>query len=109
VFYSVKLNYTGEDGDSDMSHNGDISNWGNLTPAVREEIEKLLRERKKILAIRLYRSHTNASLKEAKDSVESVATNMGIAPASGCATALFSAAPIVGCLTLLVFNTIIPF
>lgn len=64
-----------------------------IPPEARMEIERLLSEGKKIEAIKVYRRHTDATLKEAKEAVESVASRMGIKLTTGCLPALL-------CLTL---------
>ena len=50
------------------------------------EIVSLLKQGRKIAAIKLYREKTGVGLKEAKDFIEGLATNLGIAapPRSGC-------------------------
>jgi ribosomal protein L7/L12 len=57
-------------------------------PALQSEIVALLEGRKKIEAIKLYRQRKGVGLKEAKDAVEAIAAQAGIAtPAgSGCAS-----------------------
>jgi ribosomal protein L7/L12 len=51
-----------------------------------EQVLELLRAGKKIAAIKLHRAQTGASLKDAKDAVETLAAEHGIAslPRSGC-------------------------
>ncbi len=77
-----------QDGDSDVNHRGDIHNRENIPPEARVEIERLLHEGKKIEAIKVYRSYADATLKEAKEAVESVASGMGIKLTTGCLPAL---------------------
>jgi uncharacterized membrane protein (DUF485 family) len=57
---------------------GDSSGWRDLPPEVRSEIEKLIPEGKRIQAIQVYRRHSNGTLKEAKETVDSAASRMGI-------------------------------
>ena len=75
-----------QNGDSDVDHREDIQDWERIPLEARNEIERLLRERKKIEAIKVYRSHSDATLKEAKEAVESVASGMGIKLTTGCLT-----------------------
>jgi hypothetical protein len=56
---------------------------GPLPGSLEEDILELMRTHKKIEAIKLYRAHTKADLKEAKDFVEALAAKQGIAPSSG--------------------------
>lgn len=51
---------------------------------LRLEVLSLLREGKKIEAIKLFRARTGAQLKDAKDWVEKLAAENGIALKSGC-------------------------
>ena len=76
-----------------MDHREDSNGLVRIPPEARNEIERLLREGKKIEAIRVYRSFAEATLKEAKEAVESVASRMGIKLTTGCLPALL-------CLTL---------
>lgn len=43
-----------------------------MSPELRQEIQQLVNQGKKIEAIKLYREQTGAGLKEAKDAVESL-------------------------------------
>ncbi|QDU59287.1 hypothetical protein Pan216_01150 [Planctomycetes bacterium Pan216] len=64
------------------------------TDPVGQEVLDLLREGRKIQAIKLVREHTGAGLKEAKEAVEAIAAKHGIEPPSsqGCAaSAIFVA------------------
>jgi large subunit ribosomal protein L7/L12 len=68
---------------------------------VDQDILSLVREGKKIAAIKLYRDKTGVGLAEAKAAVESVATEHGVQPSgSGCANALFMA---LAALTVVIF------
>ena len=58
----------------DASH--DAAYGGTLDTASLEEIKRLLRERHLIEAIRIYRTRTNCSLREAKDAVESISKSL---------------------------------
>lgn len=49
-----------------------------------EEILSLLEQGRKIEAIKLYRERTGAGLKSAKDAIEAMARERGIASKSGC-------------------------
>jgi hypothetical protein len=54
-----------------------------------EQILSLLRQGRKIEAIKVYRAATNCGLKEAKDAVEALAAQHGIvARGAGCASAI---------------------
>ena len=54
--------------------------------ALESEIVTLLEPGRKVVAIKLYRRQTGAGLKEAKDAVETLATEYGISPkGAGCA------------------------
>jgi ribosomal protein L7/L12 len=54
-----------------------------------EQLLALLRAGRKIDAIKVYRERTQAGLKEAKDAVEALAAEHGVAPQkSGCAGVL---------------------
>ncbi len=54
--------------------------------AIEDHIVSLLEAGRKIAAIKLYRRQTGASLKDAKDFVEALATKYDISPkAAGCA------------------------
>ncbi len=59
-----------------------------IPPEARMEIEKFLSQGKKIEAIKVYRKHTDVTLKQAKEAVESVASGMGIKLTTGCLTLL---------------------
>jgi hypothetical protein len=76
-----------------MSHREEMHGWERIPPEARTEVERLLHEGKKIEAIKVYRKHTDATLKQAKEAVESVASGMGIKLTTGCLPAL-------ACLTL---------
>ncbi len=52
-----------------------------------QEILGLLREGRKISAIKLYREKEGVGLKEAKEAVEALAARHGIAQRTGCTTA----------------------
>ena len=60
-----------------------MSSWGDLPPEARTEIERLIPEGKRIEAIRVYRRHSDVTLKEAKDAIDSVAAGMGIEFSAG--------------------------
>jgi ribosomal protein L7/L12 len=53
-------------------------------PNVSEEIVSLLEQGRKIEAIKLYREQSGAGLKEAKEAVEEIGRQRGIAMKSGC-------------------------
>jgi len=55
-----------------------ISGIHDLPPEVTDSITEYLNSGKKIQAIKVYRNHTGASLKESKEAVESMAAGMGI-------------------------------
>ncbi len=57
---------------------GEMHGWGDIPPEARTEIERLIPEGKRIDAIRAYRRHTDVTLKEAKEAVDSLAAGMGI-------------------------------
>jgi hypothetical protein len=60
-----------------------------LPGTLEADILELMRTHQKIEAIKLYRQHRKADLKEAKDFVEALAAKEGIAPSSGgCAGAI---------------------
>lgn len=68
--------------------------------ALEEELLPLIRESRKLQAIKVYRDRTGAGLKEAKDAVEALAAREGIPePRSGCFALLILAA--LGIATLL--------
>jgi ribosomal protein L7/L12 len=68
---------------------------------VDQDVLSLVREGKKIAAIKLYRDKTGVGLVEAKAAVEAVATEHGVqARGSGCANALFMA---LAALTVVIF------
>ncbi|MCK5116037.1 MAG: hypothetical protein KAR44_05515 [Candidatus Aegiribacteria sp.] len=67
-----------------MNHIEEMHGWERLPPEARTEVERLLHEGKKIEAIKVYRNHTDATLKQAKEAVESVASGMGIKLTTGC-------------------------
>jgi len=69
-----------------VNHGEDWNDSGRIPLEARDEIEKLLHEGKKIEAIKVYRNHTETSLKEAKEAVESIASGMGIKLTTGCLT-----------------------
>jgi len=69
-----------------MNHREEMDDSGRIPLEARDEIEKLLHEGKKIEAIKVYRNHTETSLKEAKEAVESIASGMGIKLTTGCLT-----------------------
>lgn len=71
-----------------MNHREEMPGWERIPPEARNEIERLLHERKKIEAIKVYRKHSDATLKQAKEAVESVASSMGIKLTTGCLTLL---------------------
>jgi hypothetical protein len=52
-----------------------------LQPAAEEEVRSLLRERRKIEAIKAVRVHTGIGLKEAKDRVDALERELGLPPA----------------------------
>ncbi len=49
------------------------------------QVLALMRDQKKIWAIKLYREHTGVGLKQAKDAVEALAAKHGISTQTGCA------------------------
>ena len=49
------------------------------------QVLTLMRDQKKILAIKLYREQTGVGLKQAKDAVEALAAKHGISTQTGCA------------------------
>ncbi len=53
--------------------------------ALEEEVLSLLRARRKIEAIKVYRAEKHCGLKDAKDAVEALAAQHGIAARAGCA------------------------
>ncbi len=64
--------------------------------SLEEQILGLLRGRKKIDAVKLYREKTGAGLKEAKDAVETLATKYNVNPSgAGCAGVLLIVAAAV--------------
>ncbi len=71
-----------------MNHRKEIYGPERIPPEARTEVERLLREGKKIEAIKVYRNHTETTLKQAKEAVESVASGMGIKLTTGCLTLL---------------------
>jgi|GEM_PF-3597782 len=71
-----------------MNHREKTHGWENVPPEARMEIEKFLSQGKKIEAIKVYRKHTDVTLKQAKEAVESVASGMGIKLTTGCLTLL---------------------
>ena len=59
---------------------------GSVDSDLEAEVLRLLGERKKIQAIKLYRERTGVGLKDAKDAVEAMATRHGVASqGTGCA------------------------
>jgi Ribosomal protein L7/L12 C-terminal domain len=52
-----------------------------LPPSAEDEVRSLLRERRKIEAIKAVRVHTGIGLKEAKDRVEVMERELGLPPA----------------------------
>jgi ribosomal protein L7/L12 len=48
--------------------------------ALLDEVERLLRARNKIAAIKVYRTATGTGLKEAKDTVDAIEKAMGLQP-----------------------------
>jgi hypothetical protein len=52
-----------------------------LQPSAEEEVRVLLRERRKIEAIKAVRVHTGIGLKEAKDRVDALERELGLPPA----------------------------
>jgi len=65
---------------------------GDAAENQEQEILALLREGRKISAIKLYRQREGVGLKEAKDAVEALAARHGIAPQpAGCTTAALAA------------------
>jgi large subunit ribosomal protein L7/L12 len=74
-----------------------------ILTTVDQDVVSLVREGKKIAAIKLYRDKTGVGLAEAKAAVEAVATEHGIqARGSGCANALFLALAVLTVVILLV-------
>jgi ribosomal protein L7/L12 len=72
-----------------------------ILTTVDQDVVSLVREGKKIAAIKLYREKTGVGLAEAQAAVEAVATEHGIqARGSGCANALFLA---LAALTVVIF------
>src|SRR5439155_19686342 len=64
-------------------------------PTLRHDVELLLREGKKIPAIKLLRERSGSGLKEAKDAVDTLEAELGFTPSkSGCfiATAAYGTA-----------------
>jgi hypothetical protein len=59
-----------------------------LPDDVRDDISELLRNDRKIEAIKLYRKHVTASLKESKLAVESMAREMGLPVRTGSCSAV---------------------
>lgn len=64
-----------------------------------EQIVQLLRDGKKIEAVKVYRAATGASLKVAKEYVEAMAAERGIESKSGCGLAILCVGVVV-CATL---------
>lgn len=59
-------------------------------PAVRAQIEDEIRAGRTIHAIRIYREHSTAGLKEAKDAIDGWRAELGLEPVrSGCFIAIF--------------------
>ena len=52
-----------------------------LTPSAEDEVRSLLRDRRKIDAIKLVRQHTGMGLKDAKERVEVMERELGLPPA----------------------------
>lgn len=61
----------------------DPSRLAQLTPGERQKMVTLLRESRKIEAIKLHRDRTGLGLKESKEAVELLARQSGIEMASG--------------------------
>ena len=67
---------------------GEVKSAGGQS-AVEEQVLSLLRQGRKIEAIKVYRTATNCGLKDAKDAVEALAAQHGIvARGAGCASAI---------------------
>lgn len=74
-----------------------------ISNAPEQEIVSLLKNGKKIAAIKLYREKTGSGLADAKNAVEALASNHGIvAKASGCSGVLLSIVMIVLALACLI-------
>jgi len=75
-----------------------------LTSEVRDEVVGLLREGKKIEAIKVYRKHVSVGLKESKEAVEAIGNDLGIVTTgSGCLSSIiltFSCALFISLLML---------
>ena len=69
---------------------------------VRDQITHLLRNQRKIDAIKLYRKHVTASLKESKLAVESMAREMGLPVRTGSCSALILLAALAAGYLLLI-------
>ena len=66
-------------------------NRNELSEDVRDDISELLRNGRKIDAIKLYRKHVTASLKESKLAVESMARELGLPARTGsCSVVLLA-------------------
>jgi len=64
---------------------------GDAADEREQEILGLLREGRKISAIKLFREKEGVGLKEAKDAVEALAARHGIAQRAGCTTVVLAA------------------
>jgi ATP-dependent Zn protease len=73
-----------------------------ISGEILEEIKRLLQNGQKIEAIKVYRSNTNKSLKQAKQDVESIAEKYNINIKS-------SAASTSSCITLVILILVFPF
>jgi hypothetical protein len=66
-----------------------------LPPSADAEIRSLLRDRRKIEAIKVLRQHTGLGLKEAKDKVEAIERDLGLPPAGATGAGPVGAAVII--------------
>jgi ribosomal protein L7/L12 len=62
-----------------------VKNIGVDPNSLEGQVLALMRDQKKIWAIKLYREQTGVGLKQAKDAVEALAANHGIRTQTGCA------------------------
>ena len=64
---------------------------------VDDEVLELMRNRRKIEAIKVYRERCGVGLKEAKEAVETLAAEQGVSQSAGCAgVVLFGLAVLAG-------------
>ncbi|OPL19800.1 MAG: hypothetical protein AVO35_02160 [Candidatus Aegiribacteria sp. MLS_C] len=73
-----------------------------LPPEARHEIEQLLRDGKRIEALKLHRKHIPGSLKESRLAVESMAREMGLKAGGSCTAVLAVIAGTLGVFAVLV-------